>query len=907
MVPMLKQIRRMPLLLFVAALCLFLSIAATANGAVAAAESEQRQHQLRQRQLLDDLHICGLSLSEADINNDGILDRDEFTTFCHLEAKRTPMMLFVSAEQNIFINQDNVILPASLTAAFDNLLQKQQQMNANSVTVAGIDYNMNDNPAQQKAVLELLCHETIPQIAKLFEAQAIKTTDRQEGDIDAEIDEDSEEDLDEDSEGEAEEDSEDDSGRPNNDSNRPEKPGKASNGTASYDSITDDVELGDSIDGTSDSVDGFSNSSRPTNVGNGNGSDEQGQGGGSNNNKLCRRRKKKRILVDSAFVMQTNGTKAKDLARDKDSGKVKALKEAYKRMVEGVSNTLEAYETTSEVEEEAEAQSALLDPTAPLCERPAGRPTDKPSGISRPQGNSTNDDDEESKPNSSAGDGQERPNGPTGDDDEQERPANGGGRPQGNSTSFDQGKPTGGQDELNTQEDKPSRPERPVVQVDPSSNQDRPNGISGPQVNSTGAEEDISPNGGQDKPNTEEDAPNGPERPTADRPNDNGHPQGNSTGAEEVDRPKGGRDKPYTEEDEPNGPERPTADKPNGSGRPQDNSTGVEEDGKPNGGQDIPNAEEDNPNSPGRPTTDKPAGSGRPQDNSTYSEEDKPSSNSRPQANTTDADGSNSRPQGGRPADGSEPSFIEDSELSEEADEEAEENDDAEEVEGDSGTSRPSNSDNSNSPVGGPISPAGPVGPGGPDAAKEEEIDGSRRQLRGCSLTASFNKRRQLQEGESKFNWVGLDTESAEIYDFRDTPCTTSVTQISRQVDNEPSCVTVYGKYRVFTEDNDDIEKVYESFRNATFEFIAAGELEQSLEEVAKESDVPVAFEIEGASFVEDEEFDAFAEIEDDAKEALSTTDAPTISSTDEESGSNLRYFSLVPAFATVIIVVLLR
>ena len=58
---------------------------------------------------------------------------------------------------------------------------------------------------------------------------------------------------------------------------------------------------------------------------------------------------------------------------------------------------------------------------------------------------------------------------------------------------------------------------------------------------------------------------------------------------------------------------------------------------------------------------------------------------------------------------------------------------------------------------------------------------------------------------------------------------------------------------------------------------------------------------------MEDEEFDAFAEIEDDAKEALSTTDAPTISSTDEESGSNLRYFSLVPAFATVIIVVLLR
>jgi len=142
---------------------------------------------------------------------------------------------------------------------------------------------------------------------------------------------------------------------------------------------------------------------------------------------------------------------------------------------------------------------------------------------------------------------------------------------------------------------------------------------------------------------------------------------------------------------------------------------------------------------------------------------------------------------------------------------------------------------------------------------------------------------------------------------LQDTPCRESTAELTVSRQAPRNCILVFGKYRVFVDDEEDIEEVYNGFRNTTQEYISEGVLEESLLEVAEELNATVIFAVEGVSAVDDEEFDAYAEIveepqpiplQENASTAIPTyanaTTAPT--SQDENSGSLRLRFSLVPA-----------
>ena len=172
---------------------------------------------------------------------------------------------------------------------------------------------------------------------------------------------------------------------------------------------------------------------------------------------------------------------------------------------------------------------------------------------------------------------------------------------------------------------------------------------------------------------------------------------------------------------------------------------------------------------------------------------------------------------------------------------------------------------------------------------------------------------RELQ-GQRQFDGVGVDTESPEIYDLLDTPCSSTATVVSRQGGGESStCITVFGKYRVFVEEGEDIEEVYNNFHIATQESISDGILEESLQEVVAELNTTVSFVVEGVSTEVDEEFDAFVEIVTDEPPLSNTTMAPVLSNTavapetnetekeNEKSGSCRSYSSVVATLLTVL------
>jgi hypothetical protein len=117
------------------------------------------------------LALCATSLEEADANQDGILDRDEFQTFCRLEAKRTPMMLFANDWNNIFATTNHQV-PQKLMEIF----------NASSTTTGrsrGIHYTLSDPQAEQ-AVLHVLCGDVVSQISDLLEDEAIVADEAEE-------------------------------------------------------------------------------------------------------------------------------------------------------------------------------------------------------------------------------------------------------------------------------------------------------------------------------------------------------------------------------------------------------------------------------------------------------------------------------------------------------------------------------------------------------------------------------------------------------------------------------------------------------------------------------------------------------------------------------------------------------
>lgn len=155
------------------------------------------------------------------------------------------------------------------------------------------------------------------------------------------------------------------------------------------------------------------------------------------------------------------------------------------------------------------------------------------------------------------------------------------------------------------------------------------------------------------------------------------------------------------------------------------------------------------------------------------------------------------------------------------------------------------------------------------DEGGSVEGPGRERQLRHRSgstdvvanANLAFLAQRKLQ-GPRRFDGVGFDTESAEIYDMKDSPCDSTVTAVSKQ-GSQGNCITVFGKYRVFAKDDENAQEVYQAFREVTQESISDGALTETLQQVAEEISMPAAFVVEGASSVVDDNFDAFAEIED--------------------------------------------
>ena len=139
-----------------------------------------------------------------------------------------------------------------------------------------------------------------------------------------------------------------------------------------------------------------------------------------------------------------------------------------------------------------------------------------------------------------------------------------------------------------------------------------------------------------------------------------------------------------------------------------------------------------------------------------------------------------------------------------------------------------------------------------------------------------WDRTRALFEHDRRYLAVELDTASATIYDFEDTPCTEDdgAVAASRQGGAEQNCITVFGKFRIIVDEDEDIAEVYATYVEATNAYIANGTLEETLLEV----DPDTNFTVLGVSDVVDENFDAFEEIAvvDDGMSSESDTDTET-------------------------------
>ena len=127
---------------------------------------------------------------------------------------------------------------------------------------------------------------------------------------------------------------------------------------------------------------------------------------------------------------------------------------------------------------------------------------------------------------------------------------------------------------------------------------------------------------------------------------------------------------------------------------------------------------------------------------------------------------------------------------------------------------------------------------------------------------------------------VSLDTNSAELYRFLDTPCPVSDATVEQQAPSLSNCIVVFGNYRVYVGEDDNVEQTYIDFASASQGLIALGGLEDSLLEGDKrEIDFRV---VEAYSPVVDNNFDAFSELTVDTSppKESNTTVAPSMTST---------------------------
>ena len=155
--------------------------------------------------------------------------------------------------------------------------------------------------------------------------------------------------------------------------------------------------------------------------------------------------------------------------------------------------------------------------------------------------------------------------------------------------------------------------------------------------------------------------------------------------------------------------------------------------------------------------------------------------------------------------------------------------------------------------------------------------DAERRLGKTLSSPVSLNARRQLETKS-----VQLDPNGTIVYGFVDSPCVESFadqvdTAVSRQGDDDKTCVTALGRYRVLLDPDEDANAIYESLVETTQMAIAEGKLQENLEQVAQNG--TATFVVEGVSEVVDEAFDPFVEFEAATSDSITengTTSAPT-------------------------------
>eukprot|EP00797_Seminavis_robusta_P029886 Sro60_g034660.1 n/a (866) ;mRNA; r:61793-64390 len=156
---------------------------------------------------------------------------------------------------------------------------------------------------------------------------------------------------------------------------------------------------------------------------------------------------------------------------------------------------------------------------------------------------------------------------------------------------------------------------------------------------------------------------------------------------------------------------------------------------------------------------------------------------------------------------------------------------------------------------------------------------------------------RQLQTLPPEF-----DPNSAEIYNFMDTPCDDTSATVSKQgggtaQQQQQTCITVFGKYKLSVDPQDNPQAVYERFEEATTTAISTGVLQDKLQEAAAvqaNNNVGNAtnntaasfvspFVVQGVSTVVDESFVAISPLEIPA-----TPDAsrPELGATDNATGN---------------------
>ena len=152
-----------------------------------------------------------------------------------------------------------------------------------------------------------------------------------------------------------------------------------------------------------------------------------------------------------------------------------------------------------------------------------------------------------------------------------------------------------------------------------------------------------------------------------------------------------------------------------------------------------------------------------------------------------------------------------------------------------------------------------------------------------------------MSSAARKLQGAEIGDGSTDIYDFVDTPCPENdlATTVTRQA--EKTCITVFGKYQVQVDEDEDAEEVYETYVEATQQAISEGDLDEALNESVEKlqnstngTAADFDFAVLGVSDVVDENFKPFAQVPDDSMtpETGDETVEETVEETVDETGT---------------------